>query len=125
MIGYVMLGTSDVAKARKLYDPIMEMLGAAVIKAYTSESRVWYGTGGGSPMLVITQPHDGAAANHGNGTMVALPAASHAAVGDIHAKALALGATDEGAPGARMPTFYGAYFRDFDGNKLCVFNTGA
>ncbi len=28
----------------------------------------------------------------------------------------------DGAPGQRMPTFYGAYFRDPDGNKVCVFN---
>jgi catechol 2,3-dioxygenase-like lactoylglutathione lyase family enzyme len=35
-----------------------------------------------------------------------------------------MGATDEGAPGNRMPTFYGAYFRDPDGNKLCVCKLG-
>ena len=39
----------------------------------------------------------------------------------VHAKALELGGTCEGAPGERMPTFYGAYFRDLDGNKFCVF----
>ena len=34
--------------------------------------------------------------------------------------ALELGATDEGAPGERIPkVFYGAYVRDLDGNKLC------
>ena len=33
-------------------------------------------------------------------------------------KALELGATDEGEPGQRVPTFYGAYVRDLDGNKL-------
>ncbi|MGN6149257.1 MAG: VOC family protein, partial [Rhizomicrobium sp.] len=38
--------------------------------------------------------------------------------------ALSLGATDEGAPGLRGDTFYGAYFRDLDGNKLCVFKAG-
>jgi len=36
---------------------------------------------------------------------------------------IAAGAADEGAPGSRTDTFYGAYFRDLDGNKLCVFNT--
>ena len=40
------------------------------------------------------------------------------------ALALANGATDEGAPGERMPGFYGAYFRDLDGNKVCVFKMG-
>jgi hypothetical protein len=31
-------------------------------------------------------------------------------------------ATDEGAPGERMPISYGAYVRDLDGNKLCFFD---
>jgi catechol 2,3-dioxygenase-like lactoylglutathione lyase family enzyme len=36
-----------------------------------------------------------------------------------------LGAKDEGAPGARGDGgFYGAYFRDPDGNKICVFKMG-
>jgi len=33
--------------------------------------------------------------------------------------------TDEGAPGDRGGGFYGAYFRDLDGNKLVVFKMGA
>ena len=49
-------------------------------------------------------------------------------VDDFHAKALELGGTDEGAPGPRGPegekAFYGAYFRDLDGNKLCAFAIG-
>ena len=40
----------------------------------------------------------------------------------LHAKAISLGASDEGAPGLRGDTFYGAYFRDPDGNKLAVFD---
>jgi predicted lactoylglutathione lyase len=39
----------------------------------------------------------------------------------FHAKALALGGTDEGAPGERGPKMYFSYFRDLDGNKLCAF----
>ena len=38
--------------------------------------------------------------------------------------ALAAGATCDGPPGQRMPTFYGAYFRDLDGNKICIFKLG-
>ena len=45
-------------------------------------------------------------------------------VDKVYAKAMALGAKDEGAPGARSDTFYGAYFRNPDGNKLCVFKAG-
>lgn len=38
-----------------------------------------------------------------------------------------LGAKDEGAPGERGPAgsgFYGAYFRDPDGNKFCAYRMG-
>jgi hypothetical protein len=37
---------------------------------------------------------------------------------------MSLGSKDEGGPGARTDNFYGAYFRDPDGNKLCVFKSG-
>ena len=127
MIGYAMLGTNDVARARAFYDPLMEMLGASVLTAYTSEKRVFYTGGAGQPMLSITLPHDGTPATPGNGTMVALSAGSRDLVAAAHAKALALGGKDEGAPGVRGPNpngFYGAYVRDPDGNKLCFFRIG-
>jgi predicted lactoylglutathione lyase len=56
--------------------------------------------------------------------MVALSAGSPAVVDQVHAAALAVGGSCEGPPGQRMDNFYGAYFRDLDGNKLCVFYTG-
>jgi len=53
--------------------------------------------------------------------MIALVVDSTQKVDAIHAKALALGGTDEGPPGMRMEGFYAGYFRDLDGNKLNVF----
>ena len=53
--------------------------------------------------------------------MVALLMKSPEQVDALHAKALELGGTDEGAPGARGGGFYAAYFRDLDGNKLNAF----
>ena len=54
--------------------------------------------------------------------MVALAADSPEQVDRLHAKALELGATDEGAPGPRGDGgFYAGYFRDPDGNKLNAF----
>ena len=55
--------------------------------------------------------------------MSALAADTRVLVDRCHALALELGGIDEGAPGLRTqyhPNFYGAYFRDLDGNKLCV-----
>ena len=57
------------------------------------------------------------------GYLVALAAATRAQVDACHRIALAQGGRDEGAPGLRPryhPDYYGAYFRDPDGNKLCV-----
>jgi catechol 2,3-dioxygenase-like lactoylglutathione lyase family enzyme len=127
MIGYVMLGTNDVARAKSFYDPILALLGASVLDAYSSDRRVFYTAGAGQPMFAIGMPYDGSKATVGNGTMVSLPATTRAIVDAIHAKALALGGKDEGAPGVRGPNpdgFYGAYMRDPDGNKLCVFRIG-
>lgn len=56
--------------------------------------------------------------------MIALPGGSRAGVDKLYAKAISLGASDEGAPGERMPGFYGAYLRDLDGNKLAFFHMG-
>ena len=56
--------------------------------------------------------------------LVALSAASPEVVDQVHAAAMAAGGTCEGPPGQRMDNFYGAYFRDLDGNKICVFQMG-
>jgi predicted lactoylglutathione lyase len=56
--------------------------------------------------------------------MVAFNMGDSENVQKIHARALELGATDEGQPGERMKGFYGAYFRDAGGNKFCAFSMG-
>ena len=53
--------------------------------------------------------------------MISLAAENPAAVDRLHARALELGATDEGAPGVRAEAFYIGYIRDLDGNKLNFF----
>ena len=85
---------------------------------------ILWGVSLADPCLAITTPHDGKPATVGNGGMVALRAPSKAAVDALHAKALALGGTDEGAPGPRSDAFYAGYFRDLDGNKLNAFFMG-
>jgi predicted lactoylglutathione lyase len=57
--------------------------------------------------------------------MIGFAMKSRAEVDTFYDKAMALGGTDEGAPGLRGPEEMGAYFayfRDLDGNKLCAFN---
>ena len=122
MLGYVTIGSNDFEKAKAFYDRVLGGLGAK--RAMGGERMQGYIAEGGGPMIMICKPYDGAAASGGNGTMFALSAPSREAVDKVHAEALAAGATDEGAAGERMPGFYGAYFRDLDGNKLCVFKMG-
>ena len=123
MLGYVTLGTNDFDKSKAFYDKTLASLGGKF--AMKTGRGQLYGNGNG-PLLGITAPFDGAKpASHGNGTMVALAAPSHAVVDQVYKDALAAGGADEGAPGIRTGTFYGAYFRDPDGNNLCVFTTAA
>jgi catechol 2,3-dioxygenase-like lactoylglutathione lyase family enzyme len=123
MIGYVTLGTNDLGRAEKFYDELLAELGAKRIM--TNERMRFYGAGRGQPMFVVCKPHDGKQASVGNGTMVALAAGSKEGVHRIYEKAIALGASDEGAPGPRGTGFYGGYFRDLDGNKLVAFVLGS
>ena len=57
----------------------------------------------------------------GLGRHDALAAKNPPQVVALYKKAMQLGATDEGPPGLRGGTFYAAYFRDIDGNKLNFF----
>lgn len=122
MIGYITLGTNDLARASAYYDALLGELGA--VRALEMERLVAWSTGEGSPMFGVIVPFDGSSATAGNGTMIALAAESNAKVDLMYAKALQLGGTDEGAPGERMPGFYAGYFRDLDGNKLVFFHMG-
>jgi catechol 2,3-dioxygenase-like lactoylglutathione lyase family enzyme len=121
MIGYTTIGTQDLAKALAFYDTLLGELGGK--RVMETRNGQLYGFAQG-PLFGVTTPFDGAAQHRGNGNMIALRCANRDKVGEMHAKALSLGGVDEGAPGDRGGGFYGAYFRDLDGNKLCVFTMG-
>ncbi|HVF92682.1 MAG TPA: VOC family protein [Sphingomonas sp.] len=128
MIGYATLGSNDIDRALDFYDALFASVGGKRLMQMPDERKLtFYGNGPGKPMLAIGKPYDGGTATFGNGTMVALAADSREQVDQIHAKAVELGGADEGAPGTRGPDamgFYGAYFRDLDGNKFCAFKMG-
>lgn len=119
MIGYVTLGTNDLARAAKFYDTLLGEIGAK--RAMESDRFINWSTGPGTPGLGLIKPYDGKAATGGNGTMVALYVDSPAKVDALYKKAIELGAKDEGPAGPRGPHFYAGYFRDHDGNKLSFF----
>jgi predicted lactoylglutathione lyase len=122
MIGYVTLGSNDFEKSKKFYDAVLAGLGGG--RTFANDRMQGYGAKGTPVMLMVCKPYDGKSATSGNGTMISLAAPSREVVDKVYKDALAAGARDEGAPGARTDNFYGAYFRDPDGNKLCVFKMG-
>ena len=122
MVGYVTLGTNDLARAAAFYDAIAKECGVA--RMMETEQFIAWGKPGGGAGIGLTKPFNGMPATVGNGVMVALEAADRAQVDRIHRLALSLGGTDEGAPGPRGEGFYAAYFRDLDGNKLNAFVMG-
>ena len=123
MIGYVTLGTNDLARATSFYDALFTVIGAG--RLMESDRFVAWGVAQDKPSLGVCKPWDEKPATAGNGVMVALVVDSNAKVDELHRKAIALGAKDEGAPGPRGTNgFYAGYFRDPDGNKLNVFCMG-
>ncbi len=122
MISHTTLGVSDLPRALAFYRPLMEALGL-ILKVSEPEWTGWRSDGAERPLFIIAHPFDGEAASAGNGQMIALLARDRGVVDRCYALALNHGGSDEGKPGLRPayhPHYYGAYFRDPDGNKLCV-----
>jgi predicted lactoylglutathione lyase len=118
MISYITIGSNDLPISATFFDAIFGAIGGT--RAYSLDNMIGYSFGDRNPMIVVTAPHDGAAATNGNGTMIALAAKDQVQVDAVHALALKHGATNEGAPGKRGRNFYGGYFRDPDGNKFNI-----
>ena len=120
MLGFVTVGTNNLKGAGDFYDSVLDVLGA---KRSQEGERIimWSGKSGTGSIAVIT-PFDKSPATAGNGTMLSLDAGDPKTVQAVHAKAIEMGGTDDGAPGPRgTGGFYGGYFRDLDGNKLVAF----
>lgn len=116
MITYLTIGTKDLAKSIQFFDILLADLSAQ--RLYQTDTLAAWQFAQGGPLLMVTYPYDGQAASVGNGNMVALAVDSPEQVDVLHRQALTLGASDAGAPGFRGKRFYGAYFRDPDGNKF-------
>lgn len=123
MIGYVTIGVSDMDRAKAFYSSLLEDIGAKVL---LDMGRIAFiGKRMSEPMLAVCTPYDEQANAPGNGNMVAIHPGSKEMVDACYRKAIELGASCEGEPGQRIPNqFYGAYFRDPDGNKVAFFHFG-
>jgi len=123
MFSHVYVGVRDFARAYAFYAPLLELLGQPQRFADAEAGwAAWQPAGGGRPLFIIGLPFDG---EHvpGNGQMTAFLASDRAMVDRAHAMVLTRGGASEGAPGLRPhyhANYYGCYFRDPEGNKLCV-----
>lgn len=124
MLSHIFIGITDFDRALNFYQPLMQALG--ITQRFCERDRPWAGwqsEPGPRPLFVIACPFNGQAPEPGNGTMVAFLAGTRSQVHMAHQLALSHGGTCEGQPGLRPEYhahYYGAYFRDPDGNKLCV-----
>jgi catechol 2,3-dioxygenase-like lactoylglutathione lyase family enzyme len=117
MIHHVSLGTNDLNRARRFYDPVMSRLGLRLIKQ--SERIVAYGLT--EVLFSLELPIDGRPATPGNGTHVAFHAGHRDEVRACYMAGLDNGGKDDGAPAIRAeydPNYYAAFLRDPDGNKI-------
>ncbi len=124
MFSHVFIGVSDFARALRFYRALMAVL--EVPERFCEPQRPWAGwqsTPGPRPLLLIGTPFDGQPHVPGNGQMTAFMAERRERVDRAYAVALGQGGRCEGPPGPRPEyhaDYYGAYFRDTEGNKLCV-----
>ena len=123
MIGYVTIGVNDLEKSKAFYMQLLADMGAKL--TIEMDRIAFISTEDGGTMLSICTPFNEESPQPGNGNMIALMPGSKEAVDSLYKKAIALGATCDGAPGQRIDdVFYGAYFRDLDGNKIAFAHFG-
>ena len=121
MIAYTMVGTGDLDRARRFYDAVFAALDRT--RCYSDDQVTAWGDPADDsvPRFFAGYPFDGGAAGVGDGTMTAFRVDDAPRIDRLHAIALAMGGSSEGAPGPRpqySDGFYAAYVRDPDGNKL-------
>ena len=124
MFSHVHVGVTDFTRSHAFYEGVFRELGFEVRVCRPEESWAgWAAPGTQRPLFFIGLPFDRAPASPGNGQMTAFLAPNRGVVDRCHAEALAKGGRCEGPPGLRPQyhaNYYGAYFRDPDGNKICV-----
>ncbi len=116
ILNHVSVGVSNVASAVAFYDSVLSALSVKrshyienVAAAYGENFEFWVGC-----------PCENGASS-GNGTHIAFNAPSKEAVDLFYATALELGGSCAGKPGLRPEygeTYYAAFVRDADGNKV-------
>jgi catechol 2,3-dioxygenase-like lactoylglutathione lyase family enzyme len=124
MFSHVILGVNDLEKSKTFYDAMLGTLGIGPGVANTNShnvKRYFYRSATGS--FGITNPINGEAATHGNGSTIGFAMQTPEQCDAFHTAAIANGGTTcEDPPGWRdgsVGRLYLCYVRDPDGNKIC------
>ena len=116
MFSHMVVGSNDLSRSKNFYDALFEKEGRQ-----DDKGRLSYGRKG--TVFMVTDPIDGEAATHGNGSTIGFAFDTPEEVDAWHARGVAAGGKAiEDPPGLRSNAFgslYLAYLRDPDGNKLC------
>lgn len=128
VFSHIFISVADFKRAFGFYSAVLAELGLELRFCEPEKPWAgWHSPGGVRPYFVICKPYDGRPHQAGNGQMVAFEADCRAVVRAAHATALGLGGQTKGEPGLRPgyhANYYGAYFRDTEGNKICVASHG-
>lgn len=123
-LDHVSIGVTNMQRAKAFYDATLAPLGMTPV--YPIEIggmlvAVGYGDTPEKPSFWVQLPLNQQPATQGNGVHVAIAAPTRAAVDAAYLAALERGGADDGRPGLRSeyhPTYYAAFLRDPDGNKI-------
>ncbi len=120
MFSFVTLGTNNLEKSKSFYNELLSSIGIVIVEE--DDRYVGYARKDSQNIeFYLMKPHNREEATFGNGTMITFTAESKESVINTYNLALKLGGKDEGEPGPRHEEHFYAYFRDLDGNKLCIF----
>ena len=119
MIDHVSLEARDLSAAATFYDAVLAPL--EFTRLYNLEETVGYGKG--HPEFWLNARPDMPSVPAQTGIHVCLRAANTAIIEAFYAAGLAQGATGDGPPGLRPEyhaSYYAAFLRDLDGNRIEV-----
>ncbi|WPZ37020.1 VOC family protein [Thalassobaculum sp. OXR-137] len=117
MIDHVSIPVSDLARAAEFWERVLAPLGLSRLV----ERERTVGFGKRYPEFWLNLREDLVPASADTGAHVCLRAPHRAAVEAFHAAAIVQGGRSDGEPGPRqasVTTYYGAFVRDPDGNKV-------
>ena len=122
MFSHIMIGSNDIAAARKFYDAVLATVGVSEGDFNEETQRIFYRTSDGT--FIVAKPMDGNPATVANGGTLGFTCKTPEQAKAFHEAAVANGGVSiEDPPGWRNLgelKLYLAYVRDPSGHKLCA-----